>query len=227
MLSLNVKIINQICNGEEPFWEDLHDNYINLTNITYLHSQAKGVEGNIYNFAYEPVAYTPSRQFLPKRQTFAMFAAANDNIVEIGFNAGHSALLALTANPNLKFTAIDIGWHPYVEPCFDFLRSRFGDRIDLIIGDSKEVIPNLYALKPELKDNVEGWIIDGNHNLEDAAADLENVYAIAKNGDRLVFDDTDFIDLGLMLKFYQMKGMINPLTDLPESHGHLIFDIRK
>ena len=224
-LKPNHKLIIQICNEEEPFWEEIVDNYIQLTDIAYTNNN--NIEGNIYNDHNVPKSYVPEPSFLLKRQAYALFSSANQNIVEIGFNAGHSALLALTVNHNLKYTAIDIGHHNYVNPCFEFLKEKFNDRIDIVIGNSKEVVPNLFNLRPELDGKVDGWVVDGAHAQEDATIDIENIFVLSKNNDRLLFDDTSDIHLECLLKFYQMCGMLTPIANLLASNGNLAFTINK
>lgn len=224
-LTPNYKLLMQICDKKEPFWDELVNNYIQLTDIAYSYNN--NIEGNIYNDHNIPKSYVPEPNFLLKRQVYALFSSANQNIVEIGFNAGHSALLALTINTNLKYTGIDIGHHNYVKPCFDFLKEKFGDRFDVIIGNSKEVVPNLFNLRPELDGKVDGWVVDGAHAQDEASVDIENIFILSKNNDRLLFDDTNDPYLECLLKFYQMRGMLTPVANLSARDGNLVFTINK
>eukprot|EP00966_Prymnesium_polylepis_P302415 6986830-Prymnesium_polylepis.1 len=57
-------------------------------------------------------------------------------MLEIGFNGGHSATLALIANPKLDYHAIDLCEHNYTRRCFQLLRFRFPGRVTLTCGDS-------------------------------------------------------------------------------------------
>ena len=114
-----------------------------------------------------------------------------------------------------------------MRPCYEYLRTHFGDRIDLIEGDSRDVLPQLFNLRPNLAGAVEGWIIDGGHGLDVALADIENVVNLAKPGDSMVFDDTDWGPFAWLLKFYELQGVITPATTLPASHGHLFYSINK
>ena len=68
------------------------------------------------------------------------------NILEIGFNTGHSALLFLISNPESKLTCFDIVSHKYTMPCFEYLNSLFPGRINLIAGDSTITVPEFYKV---------------------------------------------------------------------------------
>ena len=57
-------------------------------------------------------------------------------MLEVGFNAGHSATLALIANPTLEYHALDLCQHNYTRRCFQLLMFRFPGRVSLTCGDS-------------------------------------------------------------------------------------------
>lgn len=221
----HLELLAHIVEYKEPLWNQIEETYQQLTDIAYSFNIV--VEGNIYNLHGAEKSYVPFDGFLPKRHTYALFAAANNSILEIGFNAGHSALLALTANPELTYTAVDICQHAYTVPCYEFLKSKFGDRINLIQGDSRIVMPNLSWTHPGLCETIDAWIIDGSHHMQDAGWDIEHVITIAKNHDRLLFDDTNADSLFWLLRFYQMNGSIRSLVDLSQDVGNMIFEINK
>ena len=66
------------------------------------------------------------------------------NILEIGFNAGHSAELWLSVKPNIKVTSFDIGTHSYLTLGKDFIDRKFPGRHTLILGDSRETLPKVH-----------------------------------------------------------------------------------
>jgi predicted O-methyltransferase YrrM len=138
-----------------------------------------------------------------------MFAMAHKEVVEIGFNSGFSALLMLTANPELKLTCVDICEHKYTEPCFQYLKTVFEDRITLVKGDSTVVLPEVLQSNKSLT----GYIIDGGHGLDVAEQDLQNVIKYANDGAILCFDDSDFVELRMMLNMYMMSGHLINFMD--------------
>ena len=194
---------------KEPMYEMYLPHLQELLKI--IKAVGEPLEGNIF---YQHLHPNPDEhlldQFLPKRAALAMFAMAHNNMVEIGFNAGFSALLMLTANPNLKLTSVDICEHKYTEPCFDYLASVFPGRITLVKGDSTQVLADVLQNDKALT----GYIIDGGHGLGVAETDLRNVIQYANNNAVLCFDDSDFVELRLLLNAYMMAGYIVPITDV-------------
>ena len=165
-------------------------------------------------------------QFLPKRAALAMFAMAHNNIVEIGFNAGFSALLMLTANPKLNLSCVDICEHKYTEPCFDYLASVFPERVTLTKGDSTQVLAEVLQGNKDLT----GYIIDGGHGLGVAETDLQNVIKYSNPHAVLCFDDSDFIELRILLNAYMLAGFLAPIHDefcLVQNKTQMFFNINK
>ena len=55
---------------------------------------------------------------------------SNKKVCEVGFNAGHSALLLLLAREysvNLEFLIFDICRHAYTKPCLEYIKKKFDD----------------------------------------------------------------------------------------------------
>jgi hypothetical protein len=156
------------------------------------------IEGHIY-----------ATEFIERRRTLFLLGVSRNNILEIGFNLGFSSLLMLSANPRLRLHAVDIGVHSYVRPCFEYLRKIFPGRVQLSIGNSTIQLPKILSAEREF----DGFHIDGSHDMDIAAADLENVISRAQRGALIVFDDTDRRDLSLLLTRKILTGQINRLQD--------------
>ena len=62
-------------------------------------------------------------------------------MLEVGVNAGHSALLVLSSTPRLEYYGVDVMSHRYTIECVDFLKGEFPGRVHLFPGDSSEVLP--------------------------------------------------------------------------------------
>ena len=60
----------------------------------------------------------------------------NLNVMEIGFNAGHSAEVFLKNNTSLTLTSFDLGNHEYVIPAKEYIDATYPNRHNLILGDS-------------------------------------------------------------------------------------------
>jgi hypothetical protein len=202
--------IMRMMNGEEePGFSEYRHHLDRLNNIisngqkNYPADHSWRLEGSLF---YEDQASLPApltELYRPKRRNYAIYALTGASMLEIGFNAGHSCLLALTVNRDLRMTCVDIGWHAYVQPCFDYLRSVFGDRAQLIIGDSRDVLPQLRGRTFDL------FHIDGDHEFSVAQADLCNVLSVARPGSVILFDDLDFPALSVLTDFYCLKGVVS------------------
>jgi predicted O-methyltransferase YrrM len=118
------------------------------------------------------------------------------NILEVGFNAGFSSLLMLMANPNLKVISIDIGMHGYTVPCYNEMKTLFGDRITLVIGDS------MVALPP-INEKFDIINIDGGTNMELIVNDTIHSYRLAKSKSILIMNN-----INMNMIWYKYKDLL-------------------
>ena len=209
----------------EPFYQQYQLNLEQINQIVINSKQS--MEGNMMFNNHSVPSSKPYVPFLDRRQNLCSIATTHNVLVEIGFNAGHSALLALTANPNLKYYGIDIGRHRYIQPCFDYLKQEFGDRISLEIGNSAIVMPQVMPLliqQDHFRQGNVAWCIDGGHDIAPAAIDMANILTYAQDGDILLFDDSDFPKLRSLLDFYLIRG---DLISIKKSATQDIFRIMK
>jgi mannosyltransferase OCH1-like enzyme len=106
------------------------------------------------------------------------------DILEVGFNAGHSALLYLLANPYSKIHFFDLGEHRYSRDCFKYLDSKFPGRLSVVWGDSTVTIPQFQEHR--LFDFIH---IDGGHTRFIAESDFHNCRSLARNHALVMIDD--------------------------------------
>ncbi|RHY95064.1 hypothetical protein DYB26_010823 [Aphanomyces astaci] len=100
--------------------------------------------------------------------------------LQIGFNAGHSAMTILTANPTLHLISFDLVEHPYTPKAAAFLDAVFPGRHKLIPGDSTKTVPE--ALEDADAGQYDFMFIDGGHTYDVAAADLRNCMRLSRAG---------------------------------------------
>jgi hypothetical protein len=114
----------------------------------------------------------------------------NIRVMEIGFNAGHSADVFLKSNPSLTLTSFDIGIHDYVETAKGYIDAVYPGRHTLILGDSLQTVPKYLENNKGTKFDV--IFIDGDHTYEVAKADMENCFRLAHKDTVVILDDTMF-----------------------------------
>jgi predicted O-methyltransferase YrrM len=114
-------------------------------------------------------------------------------ICEIGFNAGHSAmLLLLSSTADTSFTIFDIDHHKYTRPCLDYLVSAFRHvSFEYNVGDSTIVMPEWIASNSAHVGSFDLVHVDGGHTEACAASDMKYADILLRTDGIMVIDDTD------------------------------------
>lgn len=115
-------------------------------------------------------------------------SSPNISVLEIGFNAGHSAEIFLNNNPTLTLTSFDLGCHDYVLAAKKYIDKMYPNRHTLILGDSTVTVPLFINDNPGK--NFDLIFIDGGHEYAVAAADLVNCGKLAHKDTIVAIDDT-------------------------------------
>jgi predicted O-methyltransferase YrrM len=105
-------------------------------------------------------------------------------IMEIGFNAGHSAEAFLKFSKNVHVTSFDVGTHSYLYQGKAYLDERYPGRHELIIGDSTVTVPQ-YTGEP-----FDAIFIDGGHKFPIVQADILNCKRLSHPETIVFLDDT-------------------------------------
>lgn len=111
-------------------------------------------------------------------------------IMEIGFNAGHSADALLSARPDVTLVSFDIAIHKYIDTAKEYIDMKFPGRHILIKGDSLTTIPQYIRDNPGTKFDL--IFIDGCHDFRYAMSDLLNCRQLAHKDTIVILDDTSY-----------------------------------
>lgn len=196
-----------------------------LKHLTTIANQTgEPVEGNCYTIHATSIAPT---ELYTKQQNLSKFSNNCSKILEIGFNAGHSAAIFLSSNIYTKLVCVDIGYHAYVKPCYDYLKSLFGDRITLIIMNSKALT---LKLNNSYYRSFDGVHIDGKHDEYFYAFDTISSLRYMRDKALFIMDDThnsyinSWCDLLLNTNLFQESSIIFNDTML---YKHRIFQFSR
>ena len=193
-------------------------NYLFEALLNIVKSTGEELEGNCF-FYHKTFDKIPDHT--KAINLYSLGKSGGNNILEIGFNAGHSCLLFLLANPENKIDCFDICEHLYSQKCFEYLSNTFPGRITLNVGDSKEVLPKFKAENPEKLYNI--IHIDGSHELNDANCDFYNTLYMTKQECYIIFDDVNLPQMKYLWDGYIRDKHVKEIYSLfVETYPHAI-----
>lgn len=126
--------------------------------------------------------YKYESDMLKKQEELFRYSMKATNALEIGVYVGHSLLIMLLANPDLKITCID-NEDRFSRVAVEYLNANFNNRVTFILDDAVSAVNRLDA---ELFDLVH---IDADHNDAAVKAQFNSSLRVAKLGAYYVFDD--------------------------------------
>jgi hypothetical protein len=177
-----------------------------LSNLANLHEK---LEGNIWT---DGSKLEREALLMAVAGVDAATAAAGTpswTYLEVGFNAGHSAAMILSAFPRSRVQSFDICQHAYTRPNLKFLIQYFGSlRLDLVCGDSRLT---LQAAQSHNRMPADVIRVDGGHTFEVAVADILNARGLAKLGALLLLDDCEFPEVWEAWKVVTDLGFVLPI----------------
>lgn len=202
------------------FMNSAHFNELNKI----IKSTKSKLEGNcIYHHSSRGPNKVPFEIHTEKkelRNNLFKIAKMNNNILEIGFNGGHSAALYFYANPDLKLLSFDICSHKYTELAVNYLKTKFN--LEFVKGDSTIEVPKYNS---DIKYDV--IHIDGGHGEDCAKKDLKNCKKYANKNTLLIFDDSNFSKIRIILNDAIDYNFIEEINyndyNLEETEFHRIF----
>ncbi len=143
-------------------------------------------------------------------------AIAEKRICEIGFNAGHSALLMLLESKVSEFTVFDTFEHRYTEPAVQYIASKFPNvKFECIKGDSTVQMPLWVEKNQHLWEQYDVVHIDGCHSEHCVVSDAANAAKLVKVGGIIIFDDVCDVAINRTVDSCLESGKFEELDILP------------
>jgi len=143
---------------------------------------------------------------------------AIENICEIGFNAGHSAMLLLLGRSNtpLNFTIFDIDHHFYTKPSYEYIKTMFSFvNFEYVKGDSTYTMPQWINNHPELMYKYDVIHVDGGHSEHCISNDMKNAHLLVKKDGIVIVDDTNNETINKYVDLYISSGIYIEVNLLP------------
>ncbi len=167
-------------------YQKAHDSYKHhIKKIKEIvESTGEKCEGNCM---WDHLTTNEAPELLTKRANLFHFAKSAKNILEIGFNAGHSCFIFLIANEYSKIQLFDIGEHEYSKLCFEYLNEQFPNRLNVVWGNSMNTLPKFYQQYPTTKFDL--FHVDGCHSDVNVISDLLNCRNMAETENIVISDD--------------------------------------
>lgn len=173
------------------------------------------LEGSIWN---KHLTNQPDSSLLPKQQNILHIGKtlSGKKVCEVGFNAGFSTLLLLLANPNITVQCLDLGEHSYTLPAFQQLQKDFGERIQLLLGDSQTTMKTL-------SEGYDFVHVDGGHTESIALSDCREALRILNSKGLLLLDDTNLtaVQKGMQPFLSQVEEV--PLPNALTNYEHKLY----
>lgn len=179
--------------------------------LPIIHNCGEQLEGNIF-MSHHTTDFTDVYVNKVKNISNILLNKNIKHVMEIGFNSGFSALLMLLSNPNITVTCFDLGDHKYTMPCYEKLKESFSNRINLILGNSLQTLPNINDIYDLIH-------IDGSISTEFVASDIINSYRLSKLGTIIILNDYEFDNLRYLwdnyVNIYNFKRLNITLYNSP------------
>lgn len=177
----------EITSYYELYESTICKHYENIKNILDC-CNATQPEGNCFYFHKTTTEF---KELICKRANILYYAKDCKKICEIGFNAGHSAiLLHLTSAKDADIVYFDIKEHNYVESCYNYITSAFTQNAIMHYGDSQITIPEFLRQNPSEMNSFDLIHVDGNHEELCFLNDISNAMKMIKPGGIIIIDDT-------------------------------------
>jgi predicted O-methyltransferase YrrM len=185
-------------------------------------------EGNIF-YPHKTLDLLPTLK-AKQANLFWFGKQATTKLCEIGFNAGHSAMVMLLGRNStpLEFTIFDIVEHKYTMPCYNYVKSQFSYvSFEFIEGDSTKTMPEWIRLNSSLAGTYDVVHLDGGHSEHCIMNDIKHSDILVKKGGIIIIDDTNLMHINAHVDKIISSGKYKELKDIIKTTRYLHRIIQK
>jgi hypothetical protein len=193
-----------------------------------VRSTGEPLEGNCVYYHHSLIKFDKLYNKQLNLKTVAMYNnKPNTKICEIGFNAGHSALLMMLHAPHANYTFFDLGEHSYTRPCFEYVKSKAmnPDKISIHYGDSRTEIPKWIAAHSDQVGTFDIVHVDGGHIESCVVSDTAMAILLVKPGGIVIVDDTNAPQILGCYHMWERAGILErmPQHETPDdTYAHIL-----
>lgn len=154
-----------------------------LANFHHFIALGPHFYGGCGSYLFDGAVYKYEPRMLKKQEALFEVGKKSTRVLEVGVYLGHSLLILLLSNPNLKIVGIDndARFSPFA---VQYLNKHFGNRIEFHLGDSTAVLS-----QPEKLGLFDCIHIDADHQEAPVRREFELAKPLAKPNAYFVFDD--------------------------------------
>lgn len=136
-------------------------------------------------------------------------SGSDRTVCEVGFNAGHSALLWLLSGAT-RVVSFELGQYSYSHVAEAWLAARFPGKLLVVLGDSLHTVPAFSAMFPLERCHV--VVVDGGHLFAHAWGDLVHLKKLvdsepSRSSHVLLVDDTNQLPVAAAWARAQAEGL--------------------
>ncbi len=197
----DIIISNQSCNLEQ-LEKQIHQYHSYLLQSIMKNGN---LEGNCYT--NENSTETCPEELLKKRKNLQKIAIESTNLIEIGFNAGHSSYYMLESNVDLNVIALDCCKYEYTIACMNLLKSKYPERFQSQITNSLQLLKRMDQYK-----SYDAVHIDGCHLVYFPFFDFFVSLLFLKNQSKIILDDIHMKDVAFVVDFFENKHFFTNIT---------------
>jgi predicted O-methyltransferase YrrM len=213
--------------SEYDKYEDKKNEYVESLKQIIIDSK-ENPEGNIF-YPHKTLNLLPVLK-AKQANLFWCGKQATTKLCEIGFNAGHSAMVMLLGREDtpLDFTIFDIGEHKYTNPCYNYIKSKFPSvSFEFVEGDSTKTMPSWISSHPELIGSYDVVHLDGGHSEHCILNDMKNSDILVKKGGIIIIDDTNISHINKYVEKMLTSGKYEELKHIVKTTQYLHRIIKK